>query len=160
MTPDATVYRMRRDLDGAVEPAVFPRGMIVRSFAKADARAVHSLLETAYWSGGGGAEKFQRWWPNLRKDAEFDPALCFLAEDREGIAGVAQCWTSGFVKDLAVHPRVRKQGVGRALMLTAFAAFKARGWHHVELKVQADNPSGAVALYTALGMRVVETLRM
>ena len=27
-----------------------------------------------------------------------------------------QCWTSAFVKDLAVHPRARKQGVGRALM--------------------------------------------
>jgi ribosomal protein S18 acetylase RimI-like enzyme len=160
MTPDATVYRMRRHLAGPLEAPAFPAGFTLRTFEKADARAVHALLETAYWAGGGGADKFSRWWPKLRKDPEFDPALCFLAEDADGLAGVAQCWTSGFVKDLAVHPRARKRGLGRALMLTVFAAFRARGWEHVDLKVQADNPSGAVALYRALGMEVVETLRL
>lgn len=152
------VLRMRRTLDGSIAPPVWPSGVTLKTLgAKPDkklAAAAHSVLEAGYWEGGGGAPIFRQWWKALRKDEEFDPALVFLAIDSEGVAGMAQCWTSNFVKDLAVHPRARKRGIGRALMLTTFHAFAQRGASHVDLKVREDN-ANAVALYRALGMAIV-----
>jgi ribosomal protein S18 acetylase RimI-like enzyme len=145
---------MQRDLGGAIEAPAWPDGVRLRAFDKGDARAVHSVLESGYWDGGGGAEKFSRWWPKLRKDVAFDPALILLAVDGEGVVGVAHCLTSASVKDIAVHPRERRRGLGRALMLTAFGAFAARGAAHVDLKVREENIA-AQSLYRALDMRVV-----
>jgi ribosomal protein S18 acetylase RimI-like enzyme len=122
---------------------------------KNDARAAHAVLALGFWQGGGGAPKFRTWWSQLRKDSEYDPALCFVAVDTEGVVGMIQCWTMGFVKDVAVHPGARRAGIGRALMLTAFGAFKARGFHHIDLKVREEN-SPALRLYEALDMTVVD----
>ena len=37
--------------------------------------------------------------------------LDLRALDAQGIAGVCQCWTSAYIKDLVVHPRARGQGL-------------------------------------------------
>lgn len=120
-----------------------------------DAKAAHAVLALGFWEGGGGAPKFGKWWSQLRKDPEYDPALCFVAVDSDGVIGVVQCWTTAFVKDIAVHPRARRRGIGRALMLTAFEIFKARGAKHVDLKVREENQQ-AIALYSSIGMALVE----
>lgn len=158
----AFVLRMRRELDSDAEQAGWPEGVSLKMpGAEPDMKLLkgaHSVLGDGFWAGGGGAPAFRQWWKALRTDEEFDPALVFLAVDREGVAGIAQCWTSAFVKDLAVAPRMRRQGLGRALMLTAFAEFKQRGARHVDLKVREDN-APALALYESLGMRTIERLR-
>ena len=152
------VLRMRRDLSGPVEAPAWPPGVTVRTLdAKPDrkeAKAAHSVLEAGFWEGGGGAPIFPRWWKALRKDSEFDPALVFIAYEGKDVVGMAQCWTSAFIKDIAVHPRARRHGIGRALTLTTFEAFKKRGAVHVDLKVREENET-AQRLYTSLRMRIV-----
>src|SRR5262249_1414400 len=99
------VQRLRRDLTEAVAPPTCPTGYRVRTFAADDAPTVHRLLEVGYAQGGGHIGAFEEWWPSLRDDSEFAPDLCFLAlNERQEIVGVAQCWTSAFIKDLVVHP--------------------------------------------------------
>ena len=99
------VQRLRRDLTEPVAPPTCPTGYRVRTFAADDAPTVHRLLEVGYAQGGGHIGAFEEWWPSLRDDDEFDPDLCFLAvNERQDIVGVAQCWTSAFIKDLVVHP--------------------------------------------------------
>lgn len=161
MAPRRFVLLMRRELPVDPEriPApVWPEGVTQRTLREEDAREAHALLAAAYWQGGGGVPDFRRWWSALRKDAEFDPALCFVAADAQGLVGVAQCWTSAFVKDLAVAERARRKGFGRALMLTAFRAFADRGAWAVSLKVREEN-AGAISLYKSLGMEAVERQR-
>lgn len=152
------VLRMRRDLLDAPEPPVWPAGVILRTLGpkpdRKDAKAAHSVLASGFWEGGGGAPIFPRWWNALRKDPEFDPTLVFLAFDGPDIVGMTQCWTSAFIKDLAVHPHARRRGIGRALMLTAFDAFAKRGASHVDLKVREENET-ALRLYQSLRMRIV-----
>ena len=150
------IQRLRRDLASAVVDPVWPDGFSLRSFDAEDAPAVHRLMQIAYANGGGSVAAFDQWWPGVRDDGEFDAGLCFLAIDGRGeIVGAAQCWTSAFIKDLVVHPDARRLGVAEALLLTVFQAFRRRGATHVDLKVQLDNPSGAVRLYRRLGMRDV-----
>jgi ribosomal protein S18 acetylase RimI-like enzyme len=163
MMPGDFVLLMRKDLAGGVEAPVWPAGVSAQTLgAKPDKkllRAAHAVLEPGYWEGGGGAPIFRRWWKALRKDSEYDPALVFIASDAEGVAGLAQCWTSAFIKDLGVAPRMRRRGLGRALMLTAFKVFAQRSALHVDLKVREDN-APAIALYKSLGMRTIERLRV
>ncbi|MEO0550814.1 MAG: GNAT family N-acetyltransferase [Pseudomonadota bacterium] len=87
-------------------------------------------------------------------DDEYDPDLIFVVEDSttSDLVGFAQCWTSGFIKDIAVAHKHRRNGIASALLIRIFVTFKVRGLASVTLKVQANNRSGALELYQALGM--------
>ena len=147
---------LRRRLDDLRESPSWPAGVSPVAFdPERHAAEVHGLLEQAYACGGGGVAPFQAWWAGVRDDAEFDPSLVFLAASGAGeVLGVAQCWTSAFIKDLAVAGRWRRRGVGEALLRQVFYAFRERGADHVELKVEADN-AAAIRLYGRLGMHPV-----
>jgi len=145
---------MRKILKGTLPEPDWPGGVRIATLDKKDAKAAHTVLAAGYWEGGGGAPSYDTWWTHLKKDREYDPALFFVAFDHEGCIGIAQCWTSNFIKDIAVHPRARRRGVATALMLTAFEAFHARRAPHVDLKVREEN-TAAQELYTKLGMKVI-----
>ena len=144
---------MRRPLAAPFPSPVWPTGICLVPFQEQHALAAHALLAEAYSIGGGGVpSRFVEWWTNVSSDEEFDPALCFVALDDTGaMAGFALCWTSSFVKDIAVAPAHRRKGLGEALLLAAFTALRARGHDQVGLKVEDDNPSGAQRLYERLG---------
>src|SRR3954454_409238 len=150
------IQRLRRDLTEAVAPPACPTGYRVRTFAADDAPAVHRLLEVGYAQGGGHVGPFEEWWPSLRDDEEFAPNLCFLVlNERQDIVGVAQCWTSAFIKDLVVHPQERRRGIATALLRRIFWEFRRRGVKHVDMKVQVHVATGPGLLYKQLGMREV-----
>jgi ribosomal protein S18 acetylase RimI-like enzyme len=145
---------MRRDLREAIEEGVWPVGTQLREFTPESAGAVHEVLTHAYVDESGFVDAFPAWWAALKADAEFDPKLVFVARDEAfQVVGVALCWTSAFIKDLAVRRDWRRRGLGRALLLHAFAVFQQRGATEVRLKVHADNPSGAIRVYRSVGMR-------
>jgi GNAT superfamily N-acetyltransferase len=144
------VQRLRRDLTEAVAPPTCPASYRVRTFAADDAPTVHRLLEVGYARGGGHIGTFEEWWTSLRDDDEFAPDLCFLAVNERQDIG-----TSAFIKDLVVHPLARRRGIAAALLRRVFWEFRRRGAKYVDLKVQVDNPTGAVRLYKELGMREV-----
>jgi ribosomal protein S18 acetylase RimI-like enzyme len=156
------VLRMRRPLAEPIPEPDWPVGIRLIPFTpERHAGRIHALLVEAYENGGGYVEPFAIWWPGLRDDPEYDPALVFIAADEdEHIVGAAQCWTSAFVKDLAVAPALRRQGMGSALLNHAFLVFRDRGVPHVDLKVDADNPSGALRLYRSLGFEEIESYRL
>jgi ribosomal protein S18 acetylase RimI-like enzyme len=61
----------------------------------------------------------------------------------------------GVVDLLAVDPALRRQGLGRALLLGALRRFAGAGLTEGRLDVAADNPP-AVALYASVGMSVAQ----
>jgi ribosomal protein S18 acetylase RimI-like enzyme len=155
--PPAEVLRMRVELAAPLPAPAWPAGVRVRGYRPADASGLHALLAHAYRHGGGSVDAFEPWREALEGDAEFDPALCVLAADDEGLAGAAICWTSAFVKDLVVHERWRRRGLGEAVLRHALGLLAARGAVHADLKVHAPNDA-AIRLYERLGFRVVERL--
>jgi ribosomal protein S18 acetylase RimI-like enzyme len=150
--------QFRKSLGPSLERPSWPRGVRIVTFEPSrHAPAAHRLLTAAYGHGGGTVAGFPQWWAQLRSDDEYDPRLVFLALDRKDqVAGLAQCWTSAFVKDLAVDQAWRRRGLGKALLLHVFSVFWDRGCDTVDLKVERDNPSGAERLYGALGMVPVD----
>ncbi len=148
---------LRKDFQEDIVAPAWPVGTHPALF-DADQHAIkaHDLLAAAYSLGGGYVGSFETWWPTLRDDPEYNPAVFFLALDQtERVIGLAQCWTSAFLKDLAVSEPWRRKGLGKALLLQAFGYFERQGNRHFDLKVEKDNPSGAERLYRRLGMRPV-----
>jgi ribosomal protein S18 acetylase RimI-like enzyme len=146
------VLRMEVDVIDRPPAAVWPPAVTVRTYEDDDARDVHALLESAFAGNAEEVPPFARWHPWMTNDPSFDPAVWFLAEADELLAGVCLCWREGWVKDLAVAPRFRGAGVGEALLRHALGVFHDRGLATVGLKVDADNPTGAVRLYERVGM--------
>ena len=153
--PAPDEVRLRKILDDTLVAPHWPEGFLMRCFTHTDAQALHALLGEAFEEDG--PDPFDAWWPRVADDAEFDPDLCFLVIDEKGLlAGAALCWTSGFVKDLAVHPGSRRHGIGEALMRHAFLAFRDLGAAHVDLKTSTARNAAAVRLYERLGMVEVD----
>jgi mycothiol synthase len=150
-------FRLRVGLAAAPPPAAELR---VRPFDRErDAVAVHALVQEAFSQVDGNVAQTLDAWRAAKIEKEgWDPALWLLAEDADGLAGAALCerWEGnvGYVDSLAVAPRARGRGLGRALLLHAFAALRDAGLEVAELSVQGDN-AGAARLYEAVGMRSV-----
>jgi ribosomal protein S18 acetylase RimI-like enzyme len=148
---------MQIDHDALPPAPRWPAGVALRpALVASDAPAVHALLVEAFAGSQERVPAFESWLEWWTRDASFDPSVWFLAEADGGLAGAALCWDDGFVKDLAVRPRWRRRGLGEALLRHAFREFYAREIATVSLKVDADNPTGALRLYQRVGMRVVE----
>ena len=101
-------------------------------------------------------------WQAAKVDKQgWDPSLWLLHEDADGLAAVVLCerWEEGvgYVDYLAVAPRVRGRGLGRAMLLHGLAQLRAAGLTVAELSVQGENAS-ATRLYESVGMRPVWTI--
>ena len=88
------------------------------------------------------------------KEAWFDPAGFFLAEDDGRVVGFH--WTkvhpdgTGEVYVVGIHPDAQGGGLGRALTLAGLHYLRERGVPEIILYVESDN-APAVAVYTRLG---------
>jgi ribosomal protein S18 acetylase RimI-like enzyme len=147
-------FLMRRNLAEGVPAITWPQGIVLSEYRPDLAEAVHRLMELGYQEGGGRVPALDVWQQRFETDPEYDPSLCFIALDAEGIVGVCQCWTSAYIKNLVVHPRAQGQGLGRALLLHAFNIYQQRREGFVDLKVLEDNLR-AQRLYENAGMRVI-----
>ncbi len=147
-------FLMRRDLSQDVPAIEWPNGIELTTYSAERAPAVHELMQIGYREGGGRVPALDVWQQQFENDPEYDPALCFIASDADGVLGVAQCWTSSYIKNLVVHPRAQGRGLGRALLLYAFKAFRDRREGFVDLKVLEENRR-AQSLYETSGMYVV-----
>ncbi|MFC7467146.1 GNAT family N-acetyltransferase [Actinomadura keratinilytica] len=112
----------------------------------------------------GVGRTFERWSADLVHERT-DPALWVLAERAGRIVGVAVCdlttvqdAPSGEVCQLAVAREARRTGLGKALLLAAFARFADRGATTVGLDVDSESPTGAHHLYAHAGMAVTATI--
>ena len=145
---------MRRDLAKDAPDAFMPQGIELCTYSAELATDVHALMQLGYREGGGRVPALDAWQQQFETDPEYDPTLCFIARDGEAVVGVAQCWTSAYIKNLVVHPRMQGRGLGRALLLNVFKVFQQRREGFVDLKVLEDNRR-AQRLYESAGMYVV-----
>ncbi|WP_104910886.1 N-acetyltransferase [Pseudomonas sp. LG1D9] len=145
---------LRRDLTKSLPAPQWPADTRLDHYRDELAPAIHAVLRMTQAQGGGYVPNLKTWQQQFITDAEFDPTLCLVASNADGILGVAQCWTSAFIKHLCIHPCAQGQGLGRALLLHSFQVFKQRGEPYVDLKVLESNQR-ARQLYESAGMVLV-----
>jgi ribosomal protein S18 acetylase RimI-like enzyme len=154
--PAQHYLRMRMSLeDGLPATAAAPR-----AFERDhDELTVHALVESALSEVEGYvAEPLEVWSRQRIEKPGWDASLWLVLEDEDGLAGAAlgERWDGdvGYVAQLAVAPRARGRGHGRALLAALFGAFRDAGLRTAELSVHGAN-RGAARLYEAVGMRPV-----
>lgn len=98
------------------------------------------------------------WMAEQTASPSYDPTLWLLAVEGDVPVGAltAGDWGGrGWVNEVGVRQGWRGRGIGAALLRRSFAEFSGRGLQQVMLNVDAENPTGATALYQRVGMRVV-----
>jgi mycothiol synthase len=135
-----------------------------------DLRVVHDVLETSFADhfnsheetfdefvsrlGEDPGHRWDHWWVAELVDDEGDPVpagalVGSVSED-------AQRGPDGsYVEYLGVLQNARGRGVATSLLRTVIADAARRGRDRVGLEVDADSPTKAEALYTAMGWRTV-----
>ena len=154
-------WHMQIDFAGPFEPGPAPEGIEITGIEPAnDLPAVHAVLDEAFadhWDNH--PEPFDRWAEEYTSVARYDPTLWLLATEGGqpvgALTGSVQ-GDRGWVGDLGVLAPWRGRGIGAALLRRSFATFSRRGLRRVVLSVDAENPTGATALYERVGMRVVK----
>ncbi len=160
------VLRMWRRLDTDLTAPSWPDGIKVRAFTSADGERVHELLDAIYagWDPDYVVRNHDDWLAFMTALDDFDPALWFLCERDDALVACALHWRpnngDGWVKDIAVRENERGRGLGTALLRHAFREYSARGANRVGLKVDANNPTGALRLYESVGFSVDRTYRV
>jgi mycothiol synthase len=154
-------YRMEIDLVDETPEPVWPSGISVRTLAEGEAQRIHgAFLEVWQDTSDPPNDTFEEWNHWLLRAETFEPTLWFLALDGDELAGFGVCRkdtndpAAGHVELLGVRRPWRKQGLGHALLLHAFRAFRRRGWTRGTLGVDASSPTGATRLYERAGMSV------
>lgn len=160
LRPVRHFWHMQLDLDGSVDPGPAPAGIEISIPASDDdLRAVHQIMSEAFaehW--GHHAEPFDVWAKERTGDPGHDATLWLLARENGDAVGALTSSAHGdrgWVDELGVLAACRGRGIGVALLRRSFATFAGRGVEHVLLNVDADNTTGATALYERVGMRVV-----
>lgn len=155
-------HRMLIDLDQPTPEPSWPERIEVRTFESGDERVFYDVhQETFKDSWEPIDEPYDEWAHWLLSPPTFVPELWFLAAESGEPAGVAICHPHasmpdhGWIRILGVRESWRRRGLGRALLLHAFAEFRRRGLVAAGLGVDAESLTGANRLYEHVGMRVV-----
>jgi mycothiol synthase len=154
---------MVADLTGtAPEPPPVAAGITIRTLEPGDEEQLLVAFREAFASHPGRVDEDADTWWNERRDnasAGFDPTLWLIAVEDETIVGFSLARElesdgvrSGYVGDVGVRPAWRGRGLGHALLARSLAEFRSRGLASASLNVDAENTSGALALYRKAGM--------
>lgn len=153
-------YRMHIMLDEAPPAPTIPPGVVIRPITddEADLRAMYEVVDVAFRDHFDPVhETYDYWLARSVQGSCPDLSLWWLVTvDGEPAAGLyaAEMPEAGYVDTLGTLRAYRGKGIGKAVLLTAFAEFYRRGFPKVALGVDATSPTGAVALYESVGMSV------
>jgi mycothiol synthase len=154
-------YRMEIDLADELREPAWPSEISVRTATADDHRSVYdAVVEVWRDTNDPIDDTFEEWahW-HVERDS-YDPSLWFLALAGDELAGFSICRPdpvdpgAGYVNLLGVRRPWRRQGLGEALLLRSFEAFREKGLTRGTLGVDASSVTGATRLYERAGMSV------
>jgi mycothiol synthase len=154
-------WHLQIDLEVGFDEGSAPAGIDVRSATPPDDLVtVHGVLQAAFAEDWGyQPDPLEAWLEEHTGFPGYDPELWLLASVDGEVAGALTAsgrGERGWVDEVGVLPGHRGRGIGKALLRRSFATFASRGVREVLLNVDAENPTGATALYEGAGMRIVK----
>jgi len=147
-----------------IDAAPLPAGHRLRGFdAKRDTYDVYRTFEEAFneWPDRVPTT-LEDWEAIALARADFEPwqvmTMVEVADGVEQVVGACRLSANdgeGWVDQIAVRREARGRGLGRALLVAAFAAAREHG--ATVCRLNTDSRTGALGLYEHVGMGVVET---
>jgi mycothiol synthase len=157
---------VRPNLDD-VPQIPLPEGLEIKPITEDRLRQLWNADVEAFQDHWGGFDAspiaFQRW----LESPDLDPSLFVVAFDGDEIAGgcvnrisreenealgISRAW----LDQVFTRRAWRRKGVARATIARSLSLFRERGINEAALRVDADNPLGALGLYEGLGFAVTD----
>lgn len=150
-------WTMGKQLDPGEDAGTTPAGVAIRVFETGrDERTLHEVNEASFADHWGFRPvPYETFAAEMYEPGDWDPALAFLADvDGQAVGHVVALSFEGhgYIAVLGVVPTHRGRGIAKSLLRRAFFELATRGFREVRLGVDAQNPTGAVALYERVGM--------
>ena len=139
-----------------------PKGIEVRRGTMAEWRQIWEACREAFKDHWGETEWSEEDYKSWTERPGFDPTLFQIGWADDEVAGGVCNYIDpkenegngrlrGYTEDIFVRRPWRKQGLAKALIARSLQMLKEMGMTEAGLSVDADNPTGAVQLYTGLG---------
>lgn len=161
-------FDMSRSLEGELPDQPLPAGLEVRAVLNSQVRQVWEASNEAFKDEWGATEPTEEFYLEFIGNKVFRPELWQVAWDGNEVAGIVFNYIDslqndqekryrGYTEGISVRRPYRGKGVASALICLSMRMFKALNMTEVALGVDAENPSGALGLYTRLGYRPYRT---
>ena len=162
-TPIRDFYRMRRDLAQPIPDHPLPEGLTLRTFSPELSDRLRDAFNESFrdhWSFEPVTE--EDWRTFFVERETFRPDITFIVMDGGEIAGYSlnrvdpeenarQGIKEGWVGQLGTRRPWRQRGIASALLCESMRAFRAEGLDYATLGVDAENLTGALAIYERVG---------
>lgn len=158
---------LRRDLAAPILEVPVDPGIRIQQFGPDWSAATHAAKDDAFRDHWGSQPSTDEEWGSFIGRAVMRPDLSSIAigsgaGGAEEVAGLvlvsvneedwtAQGFSSAYIELVGVPRAWRKRGIAPALITHTLRAIAAAGLDRAVLDVDAENPSGALGLYTGLG---------
>ena len=161
-------FMMVRDLADPIPDTPLPVGLEIRPVLETDHRRIWDADTEAFrdhWDSGERTEAdFESWFAT----PGIDTRLWRVAWDGDEVAGSVMTfvWTAenealglsrGWLEHISVRRSWRRRGLASALITDALRALRDAGLAEAALGVDAENVSGALRVYEAIGFRRART---
>ena len=157
-------FLMVRELGDAVPDRPLPPGIEIRSVDPADHRRIWDADAEAFRDHWNSAERTEADYAAWFAMPELDTSLWRVAWDGDEVAGAVMTfvWPSeneelglrrGWLEHISVRRPWRRRGLASALIADALRGLRAAGMTEAALGVDAENLSGALRVYEAMGFR-------
>ena len=154
----------RADLDDLPQASV-PDGIELRPLEPPAHRAVFDASNEAFRDHWDHRESTEEHFTAFFQSPDLEPDLCRIAWAGEEVAGsvLTFVWKNenaklgqqrAWFERISVRRPWRRQGLARAMIVSAMAAVRAANLDAVMLGVDSENPTGALQLYVSLGFTV------
>lgn len=160
-------HTMERDLREPI-PEVAPTiDVRIVPYATELAAVVHAARDDAFRDHWGSQPLSDEQFAGL-VSGSFFPELSFVALSGDEVAGVVltdvneedwpgQGFSGAYVSTVAVTRPFRGRRIAPTLLRAVLEGAARRGWDKVVLDVDAENPTGALGLYTGMGFVSTQT---
>jgi mycothiol synthase len=167
-TPARYFFEMRRDLPDRIEDVATPDDITVRRASTDDWHALRLARNDSFRDHWGSQPTTEEDWATFGSRETVHLDLSFVAVDGTGEIGgfvitevrkgdwEGQGFTSAYIDLVGTTRAFRGRGIAPALLAATLRACAEAGYDKAVLDVDAENPTGALALYEGLGFRQAE----
>ncbi|MEE4193952.1 MAG: GNAT family N-acetyltransferase [Anaerolineae bacterium] len=160
--PSRYFFEMVRPIDLPLDEHPMPAGLEIRPAMPEDFRKIWDANQEAFEDHWGYAPPEEGHFEAWLEDRLFQPQYWKVAWDGDQVAGMVGNFFDpkenkefnrqrGFTEDIWVRRPWRGLGLAKALIAESIRMFKEMGMEETCLGVDAENPNGALKLYTRMG---------
>jgi mycothiol synthase len=155
---------IHRHVQDAV-PVPMPDGLEIRPVTPDQHRAIFDADDEAFRDHFEHRAATEQDFVAVFTQPDLDTSLWMVGWDGDQVAGSVQTWIwkeeneilgakRAWLESVSTRRQWRRRGLARALIAASLVDLRARGIEEALLGVDAENPTGALALYEGLGFEV------